>query len=1297
MSLHDSRLSQVLPIIHCSDCGQDVLFRKLHEHICVAEPAMPTLPIALSTQSKTAPPLPSRPLPNPKSDNNTRNRPSTIKSVTANTSPLSPIRSATVRTRPALPYLEKYSKRKSNSAPTILSQPINLGSQQINNDTNEKQQQQKQELQQEVKEEQKEDVEEIEEKDEKPRRTISPIIAAALSDSDQDLAEPRTSIDERFSPLRTDRHSSDSIRIKDLLSESTCENPVRPERFSQQLPTLPRKSAARTSRLITRRGLGITTDNNGNSHSASEESLDESTTIASGQEHENGWGKSSRSTSISSFSSMISGRINIPTGPVRSSSFDSISSSSSNDNSGYFSRPDSIIAAYATTPPERPLRINSLRYSVQRCSSDFRETGEIILPSLSPYEGSSPRSSTSVSSPVLSSHEELPELERLAEEEEAYQPLTPDSASPSPSPTPPKGKNNVKYLLTIKSRMNSKITPVLDATLETIIVELEKATPTPQPLPQKRNGSDQFETMMKDIMLDIRAKVYTLTRRESDQPTRSKTRVIGTVRAEDKRDSSPILIPVIVQSPVEPHSEEDQTLSSSNTNTLSDQNELCIADDTRNKSQSQTSDKATSTSKVEETRRSLLPTPTQSKPLRRSEDKKSPSLTPAHPKSVSKSPILAPQKPKVSRQPSPTPLSQPRELRQPPSSVPSPQSRTVRRPISPTPEPKLVRETPLQTKALTKPTPVSPLQTRKTRQAEITSPTPVRGKASYRNDIESAPISPPLRPRPTGKVEVPKSSPISPSLRPRPGRETEVVVKTPPTPPPLRPRPNRHESEYRIEVLGSSSPTPPPLRPRPGRETDGIKSSPLAILSRPRISRDAESTESSPALIPKLKSTVRGVEDMARRPASPTTVQTRTVRRTRESEEVSSPRQSEDTASSSSSSLLPLSVKPMRLFRRSEDSRDRSPPAPEAQPMISRRSAEPVARSERLRNPDREWGEDDAHSNRVREHEKSPGRSFTRGRSREQREQETEEEDEVKSSPRRSTTRGREREQDMESRKSGSRDRSARGEKECSRGPVMRSEPIGKVGGARSRSRNNRGGIERCAECKDDIQPSELADSIKMAYGSYHSECMKCVQCRVFIPSSLDAHEFEGKLYCETDFAKLLEQESLRPQRRKICTGCEAPIQSIDEVVYALGKPWHEHHLFCYHCIKPIREAHIEKDGRIYCIKDYNELFLPKCNSCGLIVESNAVSAQNNKLPGKWHASCFRCQTCHKPFPDKKFYVFKDKPYCKRHYHRANNSMCMRCDEPIEGNCAQTLEDMMRIQRARDVRVQRCNTIYGDV
>ncbi|KAF9110814.1 hypothetical protein BGX27_005846 [Mortierella sp. AM989] len=1237
MSLHDSRLSQVLPIIRCSDCGQDILFRKLSEHICISAPDMPTLPLYI---------------PNPESD--TQTIPPTTKSISICTSPLSPIRSASVRSKPALPYLEKYSKRKSTSAPALLSHPISLTSQRPKIDRNSLRLQTQEEEQPQPQPQQ-----------EQPKRAISPIIAAALSDNDQDLVAPRASVDERFSPLKSGRYTPEIAQDKSPMLETICNYPVRPTRTSQQLPVIPRKSTARTSAIAPRRGLGITTDSSKLAPLTTEQTADAKTEFSQDQEREREWKKSNPSISTTSLSSTPSAAASTTSEPTRPSSFESTYSSSSLDD-----KDSSLVksdASIATNPlrPERARRSTSLRPSEQSSYSSVlsmyspeRESQLIVSPSTTPPGGSSPRSSTSAysrHSPPLSPLDGPEDSEIAKEQSEAvYRPPTPESSSPSPIPPKNTSAHN-------------------DAS-EAI-------------QPPRKNGVDQFETLMKDIMQEIKSKVMPASKRDSKRPAH--TPVVETVRPERKRltPPAPARIPAPIPTPIPAQTAiVRRTDNIKNSSTvlpkIIEQEVLCQADDTKRPT-SPTSVQTRIANKTEETRGSLLPTLAQSRPTRRSEDiRKSPSIAPLQPRAVRRS--------------------------------------------------EDIRSTPVP----------APLQTRTTLPTEVTSPIPVRSKATYRTEVvESAPLSSPFHPkvtRQTGSIspiparskatyrtEVIESAPSSPPLRPKVNRETEVtprnkvtyrteVVESAPLSPPLRPSANRETIINRTETV-KSTPLSPTLRPRVSRETEAInrteviKPSPLMPSPRSNVNRQAEVTNhtevsNSTPLSSLLRPNVARETEVTKNSTSPTQSQTGLFDRNETLQKSVSPPPLKPRPPRRSDELIitPLSTKPKGSSRRSEE------PASEPQSMNVRRSdelqgqrnikevkgktvriSEPVIRNDKAEFPDKNMkAEKESYSSRGREQEQ------------EHFDQSFELENDVIRS-----------------------ERIGRADKELERSSTSRPA-------ARNRSKSSRGGIERCAECKLDIQPSELADSVKMAYGSYHTECLKCVQCRCFIPSVLDAHEYEGRIFCENDFTKKLEMEVLRPERRRICTGCEAPIQPTEQTVYALGKPWHEHHLFCYHCIKPIREAHIEKNGRVYCVKDHNELFLPKCNACGLTVESNAVSAQGNKLKGKWHSKCFRCQTCKKEFPDKKFYVFKDQPYCKRHYHRLNDSMCMRCDEPIEGHCAQTMEgwrfhpkcfccsecgkklkdnyyshdgqtycekDMMRIQRTRNVRAERGNTIYGEL
>ncbi|KAH7926635.1 hypothetical protein BV22DRAFT_1032630 [Leucogyrophana mollusca] len=114
----------------------------------------------------------------------------------------------------------------------------------------------------------------------------------------------------------------------------------------------------------------------------------------------------------------------------------------------------------------------------------------------------------------------------------------------------------------------------------------------------------------------------------------------------------------------------------------------------------------------------------------------------------------------------------------------------------------------------------------------------------------------------------------------------------------------------------------------------------------------------------------------------------------------------------------------------------------------------------------------------------------------------------------------------------------------------------------------------------------------------------------------------------------------------------------------------------CARCEKKIEDGRwIRMDGgSVLCERCWKNMYLPKCRRCNLPIEKQAVSSSDGQLKGKYHRDCFNCHTCHKPFPDKEFYVFDGKPLCAYHYHEANDSLCAApsCGQPIEGPCALT-------------------------
>ena len=82
-----------------------------------------------------------------------------------------------------------------------------------------------------------------------------------------------------------------------------------------------------------------------------------------------------------------------------------------------------------------------------------------------------------------------------------------------------------------------------------------------------------------------------------------------------------------------------------------------------------------------------------------------------------------------------------------------------------------------------------------------------------------------------------------------------------------------------------------------------------------------------------------------------------------------------------------------------------------------------------------------------------------------------------------------------------------------------------------------------------------------------------------------------------------------------------------------------------------------------------------RCRGCNENIFGKSVSSADGQLTGRYHKQCFVCTTCAAPFPAMDFYVSNNHPYCARHYHEINNSICGSCDRGIEGAYLEMLMD----------------------
>ena len=78
------------------------------------------------------------------------------------------------------------------------------------------------------------------------------------------------------------------------------------------------------------------------------------------------------------------------------------------------------------------------------------------------------------------------------------------------------------------------------------------------------------------------------------------------------------------------------------------------------------------------------------------------------------------------------------------------------------------------------------------------------------------------------------------------------------------------------------------------------------------------------------------------------------------------------------------------------------------------------------------------------------------------------------------------------------------------------------------------------------------------------------------------------------------------------------------------------------------------------------------CRGCGELIMGKSVSSADGRLTGRYHKACFVCKTCKEPFQTTDFYVMNNQPYCGRHYHQLNDSLCKKCDRGIEGQYLET-------------------------
>lgn len=133
--------------------------------------------------------------------------------------------------------------------------------------------------------------------------------------------------------------------------------------------------------------------------------------------------------------------------------------------------------------------------------------------------------------------------------------------------------------------------------------------------------------------------------------------------------------------------------------------------------------------------------------------------------------------------------------------------------------------------------------------------------------------------------------------------------------------------------------------------------------------------------------------------------------------------------------------------------------------------------------------------------------------------------------------------------------------------------------------------------------------------------------------------------------------------RVPVCNNCGTSIRG--PFVAALDKTWCPDHFVCANpqCRVPLIDmGFVEEEGQLFCERDYEQYFAPRCHKCSAAIIGEVVNA----LRQTYHTNCFLCSQCHQPIGGNQFHTEEGKVYCKKDWAAMFQTKCYGCDFPIE-------------------------------